>query len=117
MLMHEPDRSYKRLTGCWKRADSFAEAGKIDPSHPLATAWANCKIVLDAATYECPTTDAEKIEQVASACFDVSCLDWFALRLDEFSKTNMLDGDATVAAILYEWKERMFFDPTKLSIK
>jgi len=41
-------------------------------------------------------------------------LDWFAIKLDKYSETHILEGDERVAAILYEWKQFMFFDPTKI---
>ncbi len=43
--------------------------------------------------------------------FDLVCLDWFAEKLDEFSKSNMLNSDVTVAAILHEWKSYFRFNP------
>lgn len=118
MLFHAPDTSFARLKSCWKRAGRFAAPDKIEPSHPLAAAWANCEMMLDAEDGGRPytSTDLKTIEKEAGeACaFSISCLDWFAQKLDGYSKTHMLDGDANIAAMLHEWRARMVFDPTKL---
>jgi hypothetical protein len=114
MLNHQPDKTFKRLAGCWKRAAAFAAPGAIYLAHPLSAAWENCKMILDAAETPRVETAEDRREAAESICFDLVCLDWFAWRLDVFAEENMLAGDATVAAILQEWQDRMFFDPTKL---
>lgn len=106
MLFHEPDRTYKRLAGCWKRAKAMAEQGEIPLSHPLSIAWLNTKMMIE---HSDGGTD--------DLCFDINCLDWFAMILDEYSKDHFLIDDKVVSAILYEWMETMFFDPTKLTGK
>ena len=103
MLLHTPDPTFARLASCWKRATSFAQAGCIDPAHPLAVPWANCEFML---------SDSDNADDLA---FDLCCLDWFALKLDEFAKTHILKGDLSVAAILFNWKRRMFIEPMALS--
>ena len=44
-------------------------------------------------------------------------LDWFAIKLDKYAETHILEGDERVSAILYEWKQFMFFDLTKIKDK
>lgn len=119
MLFHAPDNSFARLKSCWKRAAKFAAPGEIDPSHPLAPAWSNCKLMLDAegngkryASFQEYVADED--ERVEAAVFSLSCLDWFALKLDDYSKSHMLSGDASIAAMLHEWKERLILDPAHI---
>lgn len=100
MIFHTPDRSLKRLAACWKRAESFAHEGVIDYSHKLGPAWGNCKLFLDASD----NTQDERV-------YDLVLLDWFAERIDEYAKTNMMKDDETLSAILHEWKSRMRFNP------
>lgn len=118
MIFHAPDTSFARIKSCWKRAAKFAAAGEIDSSHPLAPAWSNCKLMVDAEDNGKPytATDIKTIErEAAEACtFSISCLDWFAQKLDDYSKINLIAGDKNIAAMLHEWQARMVFDPTKL---
>lgn len=110
MLLHKPDKTFNRLVSCYKRAKTFSEEGEIDTKHPLATAWSNCKMMLDAR--------ADYSEELCEdLTYDIVLLDWFAERVDIFAKSNVLAGDKTVAAILWEWLERMFFNPCLISIK
>lgn len=111
MIFHEPSR--QRLVACWKRAKSFARPGVIDKAHPLAAAWDNCKLFLDAQDNFGTSADPKERlrEQVEELVYSLTCLDWFAQKLDAYSKQHMLAGDDTIAAILHEWKSRVFFDP------
>ncbi len=97
MIFHTPDKSFKRLSSCWKRASSFSQKGIVDPNHPLAAAWSNTKLACD------------------SHLETLIMLDWFALKLNEHAKTHVISGDDSVAAILYEFKMMCFIDPTKLA--
>ena len=116
MIFHDHDKSYKRLATCWKRAKSFAKSGVIDSNHKLAAAWSNCKLLLDAEEdrqmYFCEKHEYYENMMVKEFTYSIVCMDWFALKIDEYAKNNMLKDDDTVSAILYEWKERMFFNPT-----
>ncbi|MDD5189406.1 MAG: hypothetical protein PHE50_00005 [Dehalococcoidales bacterium] len=104
MLFHEPDKSFKRLAGCWKRASRFALNTEISLEHPLYIAWNNCKLLLDHG-------DKKSSEDY---CLDLVILDWFAMKIEEYSKDNMLTGDSSIAGILYEWKERIPVNPVGL---
>lgn len=102
MLFHRPE-GFSTLKGCWKRAQKFGHIADINPNHPLFVPWMNVQLFLDA------DDSAEKY------CFDAVLLDWFACKVDEFSKNHILEGDDTVSAILHEWKKRMPFDPTRMN--
>ena len=102
MILHNHDVSFKRLASCWKRAECFAKKGDIDLNHPLTSSWNNCKLFLEA--------QEEKING-----FNLVILDWFALKLNDYSKSHLLKDDITVSSILYEWKEWMFVNPVILS--
>jgi hypothetical protein len=82
----------------------MASPGEIDHRHGLYVAWENCKAFMDGSDGSPEDT-----------AYDICLLDWFASRLDVYSKKNILANDGTVSAILYEWKSRMPFDPTKLA--
>lgn len=115
-MIHKPDRSLKRIKSCLKRCNSFAEEGTIDLSHPLSVAWSNCKMFLDHRNEgPCPKKQKKiwnhKRRKAEDMAFDIICLDWFALKLDDYAKANILKTDKTVSAILYEWRERLFFNP------
>jgi hypothetical protein len=104
MIFHVPDRSCKRLASCWKRAKKLALKGELkDKHHPLVIQWSNCCMILDAS-------DKEAVDYV----YDIVLMDWFALKVDEFCKSNMIADDMTARAVLAEWQARMIFDPTKL---
>lgn len=94
-MFPSPDKSYRRLSSCYKRAEAFAKAGEINSKHSLAAAWSNCKLMMD--------------EQ--ASCFNILLLDWFASLVEIHSLKNILSGDTDLAAILFEWKELMFFNP------
>jgi len=104
MIFHKPDKTFARLASCWKRANAFAieDKIKIDNNHPLAAAWENCKMFIDAE------------EDEEDMFYTIVCLDWFAEKLDNYAKNNMLNGDMNIARMLYEWRERMFFNPVLL---
>ena len=107
-MIPDKNRSWKRLSGCYKRAMAHAQYGRIDPAHPLAIAWANCKMVLNAAN------DSGK-RSTESFLFDLSVLDWFASRVEIFAENHMLSEDKSAAAVLHEWLSRMPLDPRLLS--
>ena len=120
MIFHTHDYTYKTLTSCWKRAKRFAKKGNINPKHDLAAAWSNCKMMLDAEDDKpmrlCESVKSFESKQVKEFNYSLICMDWFAARVESFSKEHMLKDDKTLASILYEWQERMFFDPTKISL-
>lgn len=98
MIPHKVDVTLKRLKSCWRRSNRYAKEGAIDLAHPLAIAWSNCKdLFLSHLNYK--KRDYKN---------DLIVLDWFANKVELFSKDNLLDGDETVAAILYEWEQYMF---------
>ena len=99
MIFHTPDTSLVRLKSCLKRADRFAKNGPINKSHALAPAFFNMLMFLDANDAPNPQEDA----------FDLVVLDWFAKKLDDFSKTSMIDNDCTVHAMLFAWQRKMPF--------
>lgn len=112
MILHEHDRTKGRLRSCWRRAAKLAKKGEIDKNHRLAAAWSNCKMFIDAREPSgAPTFREQTEEDGVELAFNAICLDWFAGKLDAYAKNNMLDGDATVAAILYEWRAAMPFHP------
>lgn len=41
-------------------------------------------------------------------------LDWFAEKVEQFSVSHMLSEDKTVQAMLYQWRQLMPCDPTRL---
>jgi hypothetical protein len=45
---------------------------------------------------------------------EVELLDRFAWKVDEYAKSKMLVNDSIARDALWQWKELMFFDPTKL---
>jgi len=98
MIFHKPDRSFKRLSSCHKRAVRFAKKGEIDKSHGLFVLWVNCKMFLDANEY------------------DLHTLDYFSMKLDEWAVNNILEGDETISEILRQWLEYMPCDPTKIRL-
>ncbi len=94
-MFPSPDKSCLRLSSCYKRANQLAKAGQINSKHPLAAAWSNCKLMMDKQ----------------ESCFNIILLDWFASLVEIHSLKNILSGDTDLAAILFEWKELMFFNP------
>lgn len=117
MFFCTPDRTFKRLSSCYKRAEYFAKEGTIDQTHPLAASWSNCKALLDAKSdYKAKPRNSSKLKKHHERrrnddAYDIVLLDWFAERVEDFSKRNILEGDASLQAILYEWKQRILFDP------
>lgn len=117
MFFCTPDRTFKRLSSCYKRAERFAKKGTIDQSHPLAAAWGNCQMLLDAKSdYKVKPKNPSKLNmhyerRRNDAAYDIVLLDWFAERVENFSKGNLLEGDTSLQAMLFEWKERLLFDP------
>ena len=53
--------------------------------------------------------------EIKDKSFDIVVLDWFASRVDIYLKNNMLSTDIGLHAILYEWKERVFFNPSMIN--
>lgn len=96
-MFHTIDTTRARLDSCLKRAKSMAKEGVIPTDHPLSAAFYNMMLYLDAS--EGQTSD----DIVA----DLLALDWFALKVDEYSKTHMLTTDPVVCAMLYQWRQRM----------
>ena len=121
MILHKPDHSFGRIRSCWRRANSFAKKGEMEESHPLFITWSNVLLFLDANIPGPPPKKEKRLwghkRRVAlSHVFDITIMDWMAMKIDDYSKNNILKGDSTVSAILFEWKERMFFDPTGLNV-
>lgn len=99
MIFHQPDTTLSRLNSCLKRAKRFAKRGEIDKSHPLYTQYSNFIWYADGQE----ELNEEQLVQTMIG------LDWFALKVEQYAKNNMLDGDKTLAAMLYEWQKRMPF--------
>jgi hypothetical protein len=120
MFFHIPDRTFKRLTGCYKRAVILGKQGEINNLHPLAAAWSNCKMMLDAKSdYKTKPKKTRKLKRhkermINDDTYDINLLDWFASRVEDFSETAILTGDDSLAAILFEWKERICFNPCSI---
>ena len=120
MINHNPDLTFKRLSSCYKRANQFAVEGVINNRHPLAAAWSNAKLMLNAKNdYKTKPKNPKKLKKhlerrLKDDTYDISILDWFALKVDCFLKDNLIDGDTCLAAILYEWKSYLKFEPTLL---
>ena len=105
MLFHEVDTSFKRIQGCYKRAEHLAKDGIIDPTHPLATAWANCKFSL-------PENESKTVEEYQCV---LQILDWFAFKVDSHLKKHLAEGDLTLGVLLKEWRDQLFFNPNLLN--
>lgn len=96
MLLTESDPTLKTIISCCKRARHFAsETATMDVEHPLYTFWKNSELLL--------------VEDDYSTMIDL--LDIRAQRIDKHSVDNMLKGDDTIAAMLFEWQQHLFFDP------
>ena len=91
MLFH--DHNIQAMKSCWKRAERFARKGEIHGQHLV---WKS------------------NVEAAMSAEYDLGLLSWVAERIDLWCQDNLIDGDESMAALLYWWKEQMFFDPTAL---
>ncbi len=100
MILHTPDTTFKRLKGCWKRAER-AKKGDF-AGHPLEILWLNIVEFLNAAEYDDPDG------------FDLVLLDYFAMKVDKHLKNHMLDTDEGLKALLHEWKARMPCNPIYL---
>lgn len=104
MIFHEPDTTYKNLKQCWKRANALAKPLPwyyemfVDVSnHPLHVQLENMKQAI-------PDDELP----------DLALLDWFAVKIDEFAKTNLIANDRIARDCLWQWKEMMFIDPTRM---
>ena len=119
MIAHKPDNTCKTLKSCWKRAESFAKKGIIDSSHKLAAAWSNCKLFCDAEDLRpmnlCESYAGYEKYIVSEMLQTIVYLDWFATKINDYAKNNIINGDTSVAAILYEWQEKMMFNPIFIS--
>ena len=51
--------------------------------------------------------EAEEDDGVVNELMKLLALDWFALKVEEFSQSNNIMGDVGLSHILYEWKEFM----------
>lgn len=105
MLMHTPN-GWADLESMFKRAVQFAQQGEIPANHPLAAAWANVKMFLDAHEGE---------QDVDSIVLDARTLDWFATRVDAYAQKHMLTGDPGFAAIAFEWLHLLPFIPPAMT--
>ena len=77
----------------------------MDKSHVLAPSWENAKMFISA--------DGE--DTGIDTVMHLFALDWFALRVEEHSKTHIIEGDTGLSHILYEWRDRMPLNPMKLN--
>jgi len=70
----------------------------------------------DVAEIEAKITELENmdLDQLPEVFEWWGVSDWFAEKLDNYAKDNMLNGDMNIARMLYEWRERMFFNPVLL---
>lgn len=122
MLFHQPDTSFKRLKACWKRALSHGAEGAISAKHPLAAAWSNAMLALDAEISEKRPEDAESLPawvELASdeGALNLLILDWFAEKVDNFAKDNIIAEDTSLHAMLYQWMRMMPCDPVRLNAR
>ncbi len=122
-MFHSPDTSLKRLNACLKRAARFAKSGRVDKSHKLYVPFSNMQWYLDGEEispsdlpgYWDSLTSYEKTlflnfherEQIVQ---NLVALDWFAMKVDDYSKDNMIEGDETLGAMLFEWRKKMPFN-------
>ena len=92
MLLHTPKMT--DIKQCLKRANAFAAEGVVSGKHAvwLSNAYA-----------------------VQENRYDIFPIAWLASKINTWAETNILEGDASMAALLYEWKSMLFFDPEKLS--
>lgn len=104
-MFHSPDTSLKRLNSCLKRADRFARVGDIDKSHKLYVPFSNLQWYLSGHDASVDRTDQFLQDMIA--------LDWFALKVDNYAKDNMIDSDSTLHAMLHEWKKHLPFGTHK----
>jgi hypothetical protein len=120
MIFHAPDATFKTLKSCWRRAEFMEKKGKIRKTHPLYIVWSNCKFLLDAEDSGCKFLPADSSKEVVKEYitkeiqYSIVLLDAMALKIQDYSKDHMLKNDKSIAAILYEWKQRMVFNPTLL---
>lgn len=96
MFFHKPDKTLARIKSCAKRAKSLGQANDVPDNHPLSPAFYNMIMALDASD-----------SSVEDLVYDLLLLDWFAEKLDSFSKNNMLSTDPAVRAMLYQWQQRL----------
>lgn len=91
MLFVEPN--IPALKSCWKRAERFAKEGVVEGQHRVWQKNAQAALAYD---------------------YDAGVLNWVAERVDAWCQDNIIEGNTSMAALLYWWKGEMFFDPTAL---
>lgn len=87
------------IVSCWKRANRFEQEGEIDQSHPLYPSWMNALGMMDGKKSDATITG----------------LAFFAEQVEAYSHKNLLKGDQTLSAMLYNWKQKLWFDPEILA--
>lgn len=122
MLFHQPDTSFKRIKSCWKRAVSHGCNGVISKDHPLAAAWSNALMMIEAESKSPRPLDDDlvtewMVESGREGAYSLSVLDWFAEKVDKFAKDNMIAADTSLHTMLYQWMHLMPCDPTKLNAR
>lgn len=92
MLFHTP--SVAELQSCWKRANKSAVRGKVTGQHAV---WlSNTRLAL-------------------AGKHEVWPLGWLASKINQWAADGgRFDEDVSMQALLWEWKEMVFFDPMKL---
>jgi len=89
MLMHEHDRSFRRLASAAKRARHFAkETGFIDMRHPLRIQLENMASAWD--------EDGDELENLILQ-------DWFAEKINAFCDSNQVSEDPYAQQVMHEF--------------
>jgi len=119
MIFHTPDTTQQRLASCFKRAlTNLKQPGDaLASNHPLAVMWANATMMMDAKTeFKAKPKNEKLVKQLIKLkgnelAYDLVVLDWVALKIDAFSKTNLIAQDPGCRALLHDWKTRLFICP------
>jgi hypothetical protein len=97
----------------------MGKPGDVDPAHPLAAAWSNAELMLQAMpahkSTSCDLPEAARQtamrENSAEWLCNLVVLDWFAERVDRYAKCHLVDGDSSLAAMLHAWLIQMPLNP------
>lgn len=119
MIFHTPDKTQQNLASCFKRAlTNPKQLGDVlYSSHPLAAMWSNAVMMLDAKTeFKAKPVSEKLVKQLLTVkseelTYDLVVLDWVALKIDAFSKTNLIAQDSGCRALLHDWLTRLFIVP------
>ena len=98
MIFHSVDTTFSKIKGCYKRSLHYSNVsqGISTKEHPLGILWQNIKDL-----------GLDKHES------NLYYLDYFAHKIDDFLKDNLLDSDLVLQEILVEWRKCLPIDPRK----